>query len=126
MTTVLLLPFLLFVQTAGATAPPQKVDIVAVTGCVTPGPNDTWMLASATDPVVEQKASTGQRPATSTPPAGATPPAGKNRYRLIGILELGVPGHKGHTVLLKGLLIPGAEKKINVTSVTMISPTCAR
>jgi hypothetical protein len=109
-------------------ATPQKADIVSVTGCVSAGPGDTWLLTDATDPVPDERPAAGRgrggEPAPASPPAAAAPTAGKNRYRLIGILELGVPDHKGQTVTIKGLLIAGSEKKINVTSVKMVAPSC--
>ena len=109
---------------------PAKVEPIVVTGCVTAGAGDVWTLTNATEPMPDQRPSAsaqrGAAPATATPaaPESPAPTAGKNRYRLIGILELGVPEHKGHTVTVKGLLIPGAERKINVTSVKMVSATC--
>lgn len=112
-------------QLVAQTQPVQKVDIVTVTGCLTQGPGDTWMLSNATDPVVVNRIpATG---ASSEPPATTTTPAtaGKNRFRLIGTLELGVPAHKGHTVTIKGLLIPAQpDKRINLTSVQMVAATC--
>jgi hypothetical protein len=119
------LPALILVACAtigpiAAQAPPQtKVDMVRVIGCLTPGDKpDVWFLTSATDPTVI----TGKEP--PLPPGGSAPLAGKNRYRLIGILELNVPAYKGQTVAVSGLLIPGPEKRINLTSVRMVTPTC--
>lgn len=95
---------------------PQKADMVSVTGCVTPGPGGTWLLTSAGNPVVlkDNRALASTRPVTT----------GKNRYKLIGIMELDVPSHKGHTVTVKGLLVLAEEKRINVTSVQHVAPTC--
>ena len=94
------------------TAPAQKLSVVAVTGCITQGQGDTWLLTGAGDPL-----------AASSP--SAAPKPGKNRYRLIGILELGVPDHKGHTVTVRGMVIPAKpESRINLTSVQMVAPTC--
>lgn len=107
----------------------QKVDVVSVTGCVTAAPGDTWMLTNATDPMPDERPGAGRGRGADTapqPPPASTPPSGKNRYRLIGILELGVPDHKGHIVTIKGLLIPDTEKKINVTSVKMVASSCAK
>jgi hypothetical protein len=129
--TPLLVALVLLIQTSSL----PKADIVSVTGCVAQGTGDTWVLTNATDPAPDERSAggAGQRgasqpaPTTTAPPtATAPPPAGKNRYRLIGILELGIPDHKGHTVTLKGLLIPGTERKLNVTSVKMVAPSCAR
>jgi len=104
---------------AQAPAPAQKVPIVAVTGCLAEqGTN--WMLTSATEPVPS---------IANGPPAGEAikgPTSGKASYRLIGVSEFDLPAHKGHTVLIKGLLIKATPvSRVNVTSVTMVSSACA-
>jgi hypothetical protein len=99
---------------------------VSVTGCLTAGPDDTWFLTNATDPtVVTKPAPAPAAPAATTGAAESAPTSGKNRYRLIGILEFNVPAHKGHTVAIKGLLIPADVRRINITSVQHVAPTCA-
>jgi hypothetical protein len=95
------------------------VPIVAVTGCVAEQ-GAQWWLTSATDPVPS---------IANGPAAGQTvtgPLSGTRRYRLIGISEFDLPGHRGHTVLVKGLLVKAStESRVNVTSVTMRSRSCA-
>ena len=50
---------------------------------------------------------------------------GKGRFQLIGVSEFDLPAHKGHTVLVKGLLVKAAPvSRVNVTSVTMVATTC--
>jgi hypothetical protein len=94
------------------TSSPQKLAVVAVTGCITQGQGDTWLLTNAGDPVAASAQTTAPKP-------------GKNRYRLIGTLELNVPDHKGHTVTVRGMVIPAKpESRINLTSVQMVAPTC--
>lgn len=96
--------------------PAAKIDLVTVTGCLTPAGGETWLLTSATDPIVLSQ---------KNPEAAANVPlTGKNRYLLIGLLEFNVPAHKGHTVRVKGLLIPGDERRINITSLQHVAPTC--
>jgi hypothetical protein len=100
-------------------APAQKVPIVAVTGCLAEqGTN--WSLTNATEPVPS---------IANGPPAGEAikgPTSGTASYRLIGVSEFDLPAHKGHTVLVKGLLIKAAPvSRVNVTSVTMVSSACA-
>ena len=96
-----------------------RVPIVAVTGCVAEQ-GAQWWLTSATDPVP----SVANGPAAGQKVTGPT--SGTQRYRLIGISEFDLPAHKGHTMLVKGLLVKApAETRVNVTSVTMIFPTCA-
>ena len=108
------------VAIAGQAETARKVDIVSVTGCLKESTANTWTLEAATDPVIS---------IANAPPAKeipATPPVGKNTYRLIGISEFNLPAHKGHTVIVKGLFIKAEPtSRVNVTSVTMVAPTCA-
>jgi hypothetical protein len=100
-------------------SPSAKVDIVSVTGCLKePTPNN-WLITSATDPVP----STANAPPAKEMPS--TPPAGKNEFKLIGVPEFNLPAHKNHTVVVKGLLIKATPlSRLNITSVTMVAPTC--
>jgi len=104
---------------AQAPAPVQKVPIVAVTGCLAEQ-GATWSLTNATEPVPS---------IANGPPAGEAikgPTSGTASYRLIGVSEFDLPAHKGHTVLVKGLLIKATPvSRVNVTSVTMVSSACA-
>jgi hypothetical protein len=113
---------LLFVLAAAVfqAAPSQKVDIVSVTGCLKEATPNTWTVTSATDPV---PSSANAPPAKEIP---ATPPAGKSTFRLIGVSEFNLPAHRDHTVILKGLFIKATPvSRLNVTSVTMVAPSCA-
>ncbi len=99
-------------------APPKKVDIVSVTGCLREqGPN--WMLVAATDPVpsIANQAQGKEIP--------TTPPAGKNTFRLIGTSEFNLPTMKDHTVVIRGLFIKDKVSRINVTSAVEAVATCA-
>ena len=99
---------------------PAKIEIVSVTGCLKEAPAGTWTLTTATNPV---PSSANAPPAKEIP---ATPPAGKNSFRLIGVSEFNLPPHRDHTVVIKGLLIKAAPmSRVNMTSVTMVSPSCA-
>src|SRR5438445_266960 len=110
--------FVLGLTAAQASPPPQKIDIVSVTGCLKEAAN-TWTLASATDPVVSNA---NAPPAKDIP---STPPAGKNEFRLIGVSEFNLPAHRDHTVILKGLFIKATPmSRLNITSVTTVAPTC--
>lgn len=100
-------------------APPQKVDIVSVTGCLRAAAGDSWMLVNATDPVV----SNANAPAKNEIPA--LPPVGKNQVRLIGVSEFNLPTLKDHVVIAKGLWIKAEPvSRLNITSVTSISASC--
>jgi hypothetical protein len=98
----------------------RKIEIVSVTGCLREASPSSWTLSSATDPVP----SNANAPAAKDIPA--TPPAGKNEFKLIGVSEFNLPAHKDHTVVVKGLFIKATPvSRVNVTSVTMVSPACA-
>jgi hypothetical protein len=99
-------------------APPKKVDVVSVTGCLREqGTN--WMLVAATDPVpsVANQAPAGELP--------KTPPAGKNTFRLIGVSEFNLPSMKDRTVVIRGLFIKDKVSRINMTSAVEAVATCA-
>ena len=102
-----------------AQAPSDKVPIVAAVGCLAEQGTE-WLLTAATEP--EPSIANG-------PPAGQPykgPTAGKNTFKLIGVSEFDLPSHKGHTLLVKGLFIKATPmSRLNVTSVTMVSTTCA-
>lgn len=108
-------------EVAHAQAPTEKVPIVAVAGCLAEQADKTWMLTGATDPVP----SIANAPPANQPYTGPT--SGKNSFRLIGVSEFDLPTHKGHTVLVKGLFIKAEPvSRVNITSVTMLSATCAK
>lgn len=99
---------------------PKKIAIVSVTGCLKEAPPKTWTLTNATEPVP----SSANAPAPEEIPAA--PPAGKNTFSLIGVSEFNLPAHRNHIVVIKGLLIKAAPlSRVNMTSVTSVSPLCA-
>ena len=105
--------------TAQTPAKTEKVDIVAVTGCLRENPANTWTLVNATDPV----ASIANAP--SAKEIASAPRAGKNEFRLIGVAEFNLPAHRDHLVIVKGLHIKATPtSRLNVTSVTMVAPSC--
>jgi hypothetical protein len=114
-------------DTTAQAQPAQKVSVVSVTGCLKQGPGDTWLLTNATEPIAASRAPaapSATAPESSRKAAPVT--LGKNQFKLIGLLEMNVPAHKGHTVTVRGLLIPAAnERRINLTSLQMVSETCS-
>jgi hypothetical protein len=97
----------------------EKVDVVAVAGCLKEAPPDTWTLVNAGEPVV----STANAPSKKEIESITT--SGKNEYRLIGVSIFNLSAHRGHTVLIKGLHVKATPmSRVNVTSVTMVSAEC--
>jgi hypothetical protein len=111
--------FVLGLAAAQAAPSPAKIEIVSVTGCLKEATPNNWTLVRATDPVP----SNANAPASKDIPA--TPPAGRNEFRLIGVSEFNLPAHKDHTVIIKGLFIKATPlSRVNMTSVTMVTPSC--
>jgi hypothetical protein len=120
---------LAFAAVAGAYAqgPPSepKVDpapIVETVGCLSQtGAN--WILSNATDAAVSKTPFT-------TPEAvkeAAGKPLGSQKYRLLGTSPFSPESHKGHKIVVRGLLITsGSDTRINVTSLQMLAETCAK
>lgn len=116
---------LLCVLAAGTAAARQtpatttRVPVVAVAGCVVQD-GTTYVLRSATEPTPS---------IANGLPAGEAykgPTTGPNTFQLLGTSEFDMPGHVGHTVLIKGLLIKAApNSRLNVTSVSRLSTSCA-
>lgn len=103
----------------GSAPPPNKVEIVSVTGCLREAAPNDWTLTSATDPT---RSSANAPPAKEIPAAA---PAGKNTFKLIGVSEFNLPAHRDQTVIIKGLFIKAAPiSRVNMTSVTLVSPSC--
>jgi hypothetical protein len=101
-------------------AAPAKADIVAVGGCLRETAPNTWMLVNASDPVVSANAN-----APSPKEAASIATSGKNEFRLTGVTVFDLPAHRGHNVLVKGLLNKATPvSRLNVTAVTMVSPEC--
>jgi hypothetical protein len=121
MTTLVFLLGLLSVPIdAGQAAPASpKIEIVSVTGCLKEASPNTWTLTAATDPVP----SSANAPAAKEIPAKA--PEGRNTFRLIGVTEFNLPAHRDQTVVIKGLFIKATPvSRVNMTSVTVVSPAC--
>ena len=99
-------------------APPKKVEIVSVTGCLREQGANNWMLVAATDPVasVANQAQGEDIPKTA--------PAGKNTFRLIGVSEFNFPQHRDRTMVIRGLFIKDKVSRINVTSAVEAVPSC--
>jgi hypothetical protein len=102
--------------------PPQIGDFsyVEAVGCLTAGPDNTWMLTRASDPAAVIPGA----PVKSTPAATAPPP-GTQTFHLMDAMAYAPTDHKGHTMYVRGLLIklPG-EQRITISAFEMVSPAC--
>jgi hypothetical protein len=108
---------------AGPPQGPSAIPVVDTVGCLADGPNNTWSLSNAAEP-------TRSSPGFSKPEdvkAAEARPLGSQQIRLIGMVEMHPDEHKGHKVLVKGLLIKDATgQRLNVTSLMTVGTTCAK
>jgi hypothetical protein len=115
---LLLAPALVAERQAPA-AKAEKLETVAVGGCLKESVPGTWTLADASDPV----------PSTANAPSAkelaSLPKSGKNAFQLIGVSIYDLPAHRDHAVVVKGLVIAAKPvSRLNMTSLTMVAATC--
>ena len=108
-------------------APPQgtqALPIVETVGCLANGANNTWTLANATEPAKAARAGFAWPEDVKLAEGRGL---GSQQLRLIGMVEMHPEQHKGHKVLVKGLLIKDASgQRVNVTSLTTVGDTCGK
>jgi hypothetical protein len=117
---LLILGYALALAVQAKPAAPAKVDIVAVGGCLRETTPNVWMLVNASDPAPTPNANT-----PSAKEAASIAKSGKNEYRLTGVTVFDLPAHRGHNVLIKGLLNKATPvSNLNVTALTMVAAEC--
>lgn len=109
----------------GQPKPPPPVgdfSYVEVVGCLAAGPQHTWVLTRASEPVVAVPAPSAA-PSTLTATAK---PLGSHTFHLLDAMAYAPEGHLGHKMYVRGLLIklPG-EQRMTISSFEMVSPTCS-
>jgi len=110
-------------------APPQgaqAIPIVETVGCLAEGLNRTWTLTNAAEPTRAGRAGFS-RPEEVKAAEGRG--LGSQQLRLIGMTEMNPEPHRGHKVLVKGLLINGGadgRTVINVTSIKTVGDLCGK
>ena len=101
---------------------PDQAPIVEAVGCLSQRAAN-WILENATDVVVSTTAYTTPEAVK----AAAEKPLGTQQYRLLGAGPFSPERHKGHKLVVKGLLIKsGSDTRINVTSFQMLAETCSK
>jgi len=102
----------------------NAIPIVETIGCLAEGPNRTWTLTNAAEPALAGRAGFS-RPDEVKAAEGRG--LGSQQLRLIGMTEMNPGPHRGHKVLVKGLLIKDADgSRINVTSLKTVGDLCGR
>jgi mono/diheme cytochrome c family protein len=109
---------------AGRPKPPPPVgdfSYVDVVGCLTPGPENTWLLTSASEPTALALTGSAVKQQTEV----TDRPLGTQVFRLLDAMAYNPASHKGHKMYVKGLLIklPG-EQWMTISSFETIAPAC--
>jgi mono/diheme cytochrome c family protein len=92
---------------------------VEVVGCLTAGPDHTWMLTQGSEPVVAV-------PTASAPsPAATERPLGTQSIHLVDAMAYTPDDRRGQKVSIRGLLIkvPG-DQRMTISSLETVSPAC--
>jgi len=99
----------------------RNFSLVQVVGCLTPGPDESWILTRTSDPVL-----TGDRPSTPAELSRAdAQPLGENTFRLVSVSPFAPESYRGHRVEAKGLVYRAPNKdRINVSSLQALGSTC--
>ncbi len=105
----------------GRPKPPPPVgdfSYVETVGCLTPGPENTWLLTNGSEPVSLAAADANRAPATDRP-------LGAQVFRLLDAMAYSPESHKGHKMYVRGLLIklPG-ENRMTISTLEMVAPAC--
>ncbi len=108
----------------GRAKPPPPVgdfSYVEVVGCLTPGPESTWLLTNASEPAALPVTGPAVRQVDV-----ADRPLGSATFRLLDAMAYGPDSHKGHKMYVRGLLIrlPG-ELRMTISTFETIAPSCA-
>jgi mono/diheme cytochrome c family protein len=90
---------------------------VEVVGCLTAGPQNTWTLTRASEPVAATP--------NAAAPAAIAQPLGTGTLHLLDAMAYAPGDHKGHKMYVRGLLIKlPDEQRMTISAFEMVSPTC--
>jgi S-disulfanyl-L-cysteine oxidoreductase SoxD len=108
----------------GRPKPPPPVgdfSYVEMVGCLTAGPQRTWMLTRASEPI----SAVPSGPAASSASTASSRPLGAETVHLVDAIAYAPGDHVGHKMYVRGLLIkmPG-EQRMTISSFEMVSSTC--
>lgn len=107
----------------GRPKPPPPVgdfSYVEVVGCLSSGPDDTWLLTSASEPVGLALTGPALRETTAT-----DRPLGIQVFRLLDAMAYDPESLKGKKIYVKGLLIRlPEEQRMTISSLETIAPSC--
>jgi hypothetical protein len=99
------------------------LEIGEVVGCLEADHVGRWLLTNGSQPTVTESQATSSTEVKTA----ATRPLGSQQYRLLGVGVFDPSHRQGKKVVVKGILISGSDGiRINVTSLQVTAPTCAK
>ena len=103
-----------------ALPPVGDFSYVEVVGCLTAGPQHTWMLTQGSEPVAAVPT-----PPAASPETAAAKALGTQEFHLLDAMAYAPDDHRSQKVYVRGLLIklPG-EQRMTISALEMVSPTC--
>ena len=105
---------------AGGAEGLENYTFVRTVGCLQQDPTRSWLLTGAQE---LKKTEPGSGAATATVPDSA----GEFTFRLLDAISYNPDPHNGHTVGVTGHMVRlGAEIRVNVQSLEMVGPSCAK
>ena len=100
---------------APALPPVGDFSYVEVVGCLTPGPQNTWLLTRASAPAA----------ATPSGSPDTAKPLGTETFHLVDALAYAPDSDKGHKIYVRGLVIKlPDEQRLTISVFESVSPTC--
>ena len=110
----------------GKPKPPPPVgafSYVETVGCLTPGPDGSWLLTIATAPKSVVLPVSSERGASAATAASG----GTHTFHLLDAMAYSPETHRGHTMYVRGLLVQlPVEQRLTISAFEMVSPGCAR
>ena len=108
----------------GRLKPPPPIgdfSYVEVVGCLTAGPQHTWLLTRASEPAVPSPSGSTSSPTA----AAAAQPLGTQTFHLLDAMAYAPEAHAGHKMYVRGLLIKlPDEERIAISAFEMLAPQC--
>jgi mono/diheme cytochrome c family protein len=101
----------------GQQAAVTNFSLVQTVGCLTRGPNESWVLTDTAEPV----AARDDAPSREALTTAASKPLGKGRFLLLNAAPHNPATHQGHKMEARGLIyVDPADPRLTLTSLQMV------
>jgi quinoprotein glucose dehydrogenase len=108
------------VRKAGTVVEAPSFALVQVVGCLTRGPDQTWILTQSTDPILTRSDALSASDLSEASPK----PLGSQTFRLLGAPHFKPDQQTGRKVEAKGLLNRVPDNHIDLVALEPVGPDC--